>query len=76
MIEEVEKSNDGLIRRAEVRYYNILENKIRFTDRAVRSLVKIFSVDDNNLQKDLHETETLFKDAGIDIQKAKDGSEQ
>ena len=30
-------SKDGLIRRAKVRYYNASEDKIRFTDRAVRS---------------------------------------
>ena len=59
LIEDVGKSKDGLIRRVEVRYYNGSENKIRFTDRAVRSLVKPFSVEENNLQKDLHEAEVM-----------------
>ena len=71
VVEEVVKSKDGLIRRVEVRYYNSGEDRIRFTDRAARSLVKLFSVEDNNLQKDLHEAEMILKEAGVDIQSRK-----
>ena len=60
-----------MIRRVEVRYYNSGEDRIRFTDRAARSLVKLFSVEDNNLQEDLHEAEMILKEAGVDIQSRK-----
>ena len=43
----VTRSRDGVIRRVCVKYFNHKENKPRFTDRAVRSLVKLFSIEDS-----------------------------
>ena len=60
-VDSLVRSKDGVVRRAFVRYYNHNENEARFTDRAVRSLVKIFNVEDNYFIRDMSEVETLMK---------------
>ena len=43
------RSKDQKIRRVNVRYYNAGENVPRITDRCVRSLVRLFNVEDSTL---------------------------
>ena len=47
---EVVKSKDGEVRRAIVEYKNADEEGTRTTDRAARSLIKLFNIDDQNWQ--------------------------
>ena len=54
-VDQLVKSKDGLARRAIVRYKNFKEEFHRVTDRSVRSLVKIWSCDDLNIDDDLAE---------------------
>ena len=60
-IDSLVRSKDGVVRRAFVRYYNFGENEARVTDRAVRSLVRIFNVEDNYFIRDMSEVEILIK---------------
>ena len=59
-VDQIVKGRDGLIRRAIIKYFNAEENdpvsasyRARFTDRAVRSLVKLWSLDECTLFEDL-----------------------
>ena len=54
-IDQLVKSRDGMTRRAIVRYKNFKEEFHRVTDRNVRSLIKIWSCDDLNIDDDLAE---------------------
>ena len=58
----VTRSRDGVIRRVCVKYFNHKENKPSFTDRAVRSLVKLFSIDDSYFIQDMAKVEKLVAD--------------
>ena len=60
VIAEIVKSKDGLVRRAQVNYQNFGEDFLRFTDRAARSLIKLFHIDDQNWQDDMAEVEKLI----------------
>ena len=60
-VDSLVRSKDGLVRRAFVRYYNYGENEARITDRAVRSLVRIFNIEDNYFIRDMSEVEKLMK---------------
>jgi len=67
MIEEVVMGNDGLVREIVIRYRNATEDFDRFTNRAARSCVRLFNLDDQNLYDDLHElTERLNNVEGGD----------
>ena len=52
-VDQVIRGRDGLIREATVAYRNHSENFNRMTNRAVRSLVKLFSIDEDCIQDDL-----------------------
>ena len=52
-IDQLVSGRDGLARRAVVKYRNADENCWRTTDRSVRSLVKLWSLDDQNLEEDI-----------------------
>ena len=54
-VDQVMRGRDGLIREATVAYRNYKENFNRLTNRAVRSLVKLFSIDEDCIQDDLAE---------------------
>ena len=54
-VDQIIRSADGLIREAKVAYRNHKETFNRLTDRAVRSLVRIFSIDEDCIQEDLAE---------------------
>lgn len=63
-VDQVIRGRDGLIRRAIIKYFNASENDPvsakyhpQFTDRAVRSLVKLWSIDDTCLFDDLAEVQ-------------------
>ena len=60
-IVSITKSRDGFIRRAEVQYQNATETEPRNTDRAVRSLIKLFHLDDTTWLDDMNEVEELVK---------------
>ena len=60
-ITQVIKSIDGLVRKAEVQYQNASESEPRFTERAVRSLSKLFHIDDTTWKDDMEEAEKLVK---------------
>ena len=64
-IEQLVRGRDGHARRAIVRYQNKNEDGKRTTDRHVRSLVKIWSVDDQNFHDDLVELERLLKSSSV-----------
>ena len=68
----VTRSRDGVIRRVCVKYFNHKENKPRFTDRAVRSLVKLFSIDDSYFMHDMAKVEKLMEVLGKDEMPEKD----
>ena len=55
MIDEVLVSRDGKARKVAVKYVNENENKPRITERATRSLVKIYDIEEYVLQEDLAE---------------------
>ena len=52
-IVNVVRSKDGQVRRAVVEYRNSSEESSRTTDRAVRSLIKLFNIDDEGWQADM-----------------------
>ena len=54
-VDQVMRGDDGLVREASIAYRNFKENHNRLTTRAVRSLVKLFSIDDGCIQEDLSE---------------------
>ena len=54
-VDQVMHGQDGLVREATVAYRNFSENFNRLTNRAARSLVRIFSVDEDCIQEDLAE---------------------
>ena len=60
-IVDVTKSKDGLVRRVDVQYQNSTENEPRVTDRAARSLIKLFNIDDTTWQDDMDEVEKLVE---------------
>ena len=54
-IDQLVVGRDGLARRAVVKYQNFKEEFQRVTDRHIRSLVKVWSMDDQNIDEDLAE---------------------
>ena len=52
-VNQVIRGRDGLIREATIAYRNHSETFNRMTNRAVRSLVKLFSIDEDCIQEDL-----------------------
>ena len=63
-IDQLVKGRDGLSRRAVVKYQNPKENFHRVTDRHIRSLVKVWSVDDQNIDEDLAELQRRLMTTG------------
>ena len=59
MIKSIETSQDGKVRKANVRYRNHNENVDRITRRAVRELVIIHSVDELDMIQELGEVATV-----------------
>ena len=59
-ISEVVKGKDDVVRRAKVQYQNSGESHPRSTDRAARSLIKLFNVDDVSWQQEMDLVEKLI----------------
>ena len=64
-VTEVVKGRDEVARRVTVQYQNSNENLPRFTDRAARSLVKLFNIDDENWQEDMDLVEKLIEESKV-----------
>jgi hypothetical protein len=62
MVEQLPRGRDGKVRRALVKFQNAKETQPRVTDRAVRSLVKIYDIDEYILQEDLQEVLQRIRD--------------
>ena len=60
-VDSVVRSKDGVIRRVNVRYHNAGESFPRFTERSVRSLVRLFHVEDSYFVHDLEVTEKMIE---------------
>ena len=60
-IDSITRSKDQKIRRVVIRYYNHNENQVRYTDRALRSIKKLFSIEDNYFIDEMAECERLVK---------------
>ena len=69
-VAKIDKSKYGLVRRVSVQYQTHGENFPRFTDQSVRSLKKLFHIDDQNWQDDMALVEKLINE----LQKDKDGN--
>ena len=67
-IDSVIRSRDGVVRRANVRYFNHSKKEPRLSDRAVRSLVRLFNIEDNYFISDMAEVEAMM----FDLQKKTD----
>jgi hypothetical protein len=74
MVDELHRGRDGIIREAVIKYCNATEQKLsltkgdaqdstypRYTERAVRRLVKIFSIEEDSLADDLAELSKKFQ---------------
>ena len=67
IVDKVEKSRDGIVRKAIIRYRNHNEDVNRTTYRSVRSLVVIHSTDEINALQELGEISL-----GVDKERTKD----
>ena len=67
LVQEVVRSQDGVIRRVEIKYCNASENAPRFTDRAVRSVVRLFHVDDSTWKDDMSRVQQTLKECGVNV---------
>ena len=70
-ITAVVKGRDDVVRRATVQYQNSNEENPRFTDRAARSLIKLFNIDDASWQKYMDLVEKLIEETKVEIKGSK-----
>ena len=68
-IDTVTKGTDENVRRVEIKYQNAGENEPRFTDRAARTVIKLFHVDDTTWQDDLAEVDRIKNQLDKDDEK-------
>ena len=69
--EEVTRGKDGLIREATVKYFNSSEETPRYTTRSVRTLVRLFNVEDSHWREDMAEVEKLLVARNIKVELGK-----
>ena len=62
---KVEKGRDEVVRRATVQYQNSNEDDLRATDRAARSLIRLFNIDDESWQEDMDLVEKLIEESKV-----------
>ena len=53
IVDQIIRGRDGKIRRVIIKYRNHKEEFDRITDRSVKGLIKLYSIDDPDLHKDL-----------------------
>ena len=66
VIDQIVKGRDGLARRALVQRKNASEETSRVTDRHVRKLVKIWSIEDMSIEDDLAELHRRIRNSDAD----------
>ena len=66
------RSKDGAVRRADIRYFNYGETNSRITDRAVRSICRLFNIEDNYFVNDMNEVGKFIKSMRTQDDAAKD----
>ena len=64
-VDQVIVSRDGVIRRAVIKYFNPNENHPQFTDRSVRKMVKLWSLDEACLFDDLADLQRRYDRASV-----------
>ena len=64
-VTNVVQGKDEIVRRATVQYQNANEDKPRYTDRAVRSFIKLFNIDDVSWQEDMDLVEKLLEETKV-----------
>ena len=66
LITDVVHGKDGVVRRCQVQYQNASEDKKRTTDRAARSLIKLFNIDDTSWREDLGKLDRLLEEVNAE----------
>ena len=61
-VESITKNKDKKIRRVEIRYFNHGQDVPRMTERSVRSLVRLFNIEDDYFVRDMDQVEILLKE--------------
>ena len=64
-VEETTRSRDGLIRRIEIKYFNASENFPRYTDRSIRSVIKLFNINEGTWRDDMTTVAEIAKTCGL-----------
>ena len=64
-VDQVIASRDGLIRRVVIKYYNYPNEHPELTDRSVRTIVKLWSIDEACLMDDLGELKRRYDNRGV-----------
>ena len=72
IIDEVIRSRDGVIRRVNVRYHNANEDQPRVTDRCVRSIVRLFNIDEGSWKDDMLQVQKKLASLNIEVEVAND----
>jgi hypothetical protein len=68
IVHEVDIGRDGLIRMVTVRYFNPTEpSKPQFTDRVVRSLVRLFHIDELSWAQDMDKVRRICQKFDLDV---------
>ena len=76
-VDQIIASRDGFIRRAIIKYFNAGENHPQLTDRSVRKMIKLWSIDEACLSEDLVELQerldktSVVQETGTDAASAK-----
>merc|ERR1719430_844511 len=70
-VTNVVRGRDEVVRRATVQYQNSNEEEPRYTDRAARSLIKLFNIDDKSWQEDMDIVEKLIEDTKVEKKDSK-----
>ena len=60
LVDDFIRSRDGIIRRVIIKYHNASEDCSRTTDRAIRSIVKLFNVDEGSWRQDMDKVQKLL----------------
>ena len=61
-VDQVVRGRDGVIRKVVVRYQNSKEEFTRVTERSARTLIKLWSIDDPDLQSDLAKVQARIEE--------------